>query len=855
MRWMRVLLSMSLAAGLLAGCEDGPAQVFQPVKGDSTDRNGNTADQPFTQPEATQPISVPECVPEELGEARFCCENEHEDVVQRLVQLPIVPDQSLGGVPLWSAEGPPTFADSLLGRPEDGKLCDPTVYANALTWGPTNEIIAFINQETHLIEMIIATEQYLGTLEGTFPGINRDTGEEEDIPVFIALRERLRIGEREFDQYVAAEDQEGATNAWLNHTNVTDLYRFIRINYYGDPPGDFPEGYDCVLDNVCSVIYTGQASGPQVTVIYFNASGFYVAFSPEGHIVEVGIEPVLAAPFSGSQMTLGSGGGGEEIGAVAPTMTSEACTLELARGITFGQLKRDCLGADADRALKRFVYGTYGQRDAVSVDFNGLSLAFQRKTSEKGVFRDGEKPGDDDVLFEIGVSRFLNAPVAEFKPRTLARKFKAKLEQRIREHVHVAAIGAGGDDGGVGVDGGGPPPDEADAGVAPPDLDGGDDPVELDAGEVQPIPDAGPVGPPVADHPFLAWDLTIPAEIPDESAPMDVLTFNGPTGPSSNWIEAVTKQINDLYLSLTPEQRAQIDPIIIEPTWIIEPFVDAVLEEFSHNRVNQENGWKGFDNPDDKQWVIGFGHFIQDGVPFRMIVQYGLNYGAITALNVSYGYGEVDDLMHQWNQAVRPRPGGLGGGEKSPYYGIDLSRMDPNENPYALGGTGIRMSEGIYDWDRELGTVTVEVTVVEDGRRTLREMVLPGSPIEDANGYLRQIRGERYEFVPATQVVLGGREAGLTFYVEADGRIGRVSQGRFKHPVNLCPGLTLRFGDNVREKIEAWEQAVGLQNYRACELVFNYSVNGNVLDGVVSLANRVTFGISAGRATSVAMWR
>ncbi len=95
----------------------------------------------------------------------------------------------------------------------------------------------------------------------------------------------------------------------------------------------------------------------------------------------------------------------------------------------------------------------------------------------------------------------------------------------------------------------------------------------------------------------------------------------------------------------------------------------------------------------------------------------------------------------------------------------------------------------------------------------------------------------------------------MLFYVEPGDRIGRIVQGRFKGAIELCPGLEIRFGDDVRAKVDAWAAARGVRAYRTCELTYNYSENGNVLDEVASLANRIAFTVSNGRATSVAMWK
>ena len=109
--------------------------------------------------------------------------------------------------------------------------------------------------------------------------------------------------------------------------------------------------------------------------------------------------------------------------------------------------------------------------------------------------------------------------------------------------------------------------------------------------------------------------------------------------------------------------------------------------------------------------------------------------------------------------------------------------------------------------------------------------------------------------MPASVIRVSGRETGMIFYIEADKRIGRVAEGGFKRPVSLCPGLDIAYGDDIREKVEAFTAQAGVDAYRQCEIVFNYSANGNVLDGVASITNRVSFVTVNGRAVQADMWR
>jgi hypothetical protein len=95
---------------------------------------------------------------------------------------------------------------------------------------------------------------------------------------------------------------------------------------------------------------------------------------------------------------------------------------------------------------------------------------------------------------------------------------------------------------------------------------------------------------------------------------------------------------------------------------------------------------------------------------------------------------------------------------------------------------------------------------------------------------------------------------GDTYWIREDGTIGKVENRLFKGELELCAGLPIRYGDDVQEKLLAWERTVPVNAYRDCEVVFNYSPNGNVLDSIASIANRRSFIVVDGRAVTASVW-
>jgi hypothetical protein len=393
---------------------------------------------------------------------------------------------------------------------------------------------------------------------------------------------------------------------------------------------------------------------------------------------------------------------------------------------------------------------------------------------------DGERPADTDRLYSIGFSRTMPAAVAEFSPLALGNLYKARLEARLR----AAVVGA--------------PPDD-------------------------------PGGPGGAANPFSTYALTVPftAEAPQRIG--ELLLSDG-----SSWLPSVIAEVQALYASLTPEQRAEVDPRVVDPVFLIEPFVDSVLSAFSHGESDAPGAVKAFRTTDDARWSIGSASFRRAGVPYRLNAQYSLNFGAVTFVEVSRGDSVIDRVIEQ-GRAPSEAP--------APYYeAADMLTA----GLVSLGSNGI----SITGFDRRLATLDIGIA----GSAAATTLEVSGSPLEDVAGYSRQIRGERYEFVPAHQVNLFGKETFVVAWVREDGTIGKLENRQFKGSLELCPGLPIAYGDEVQQALLAWESSVSAEQYRDCDLVFNYSENGNVLLDITSIAYRRSFAVVDGRALDVSVW-
>ena len=764
-------LLLVVSAFSLAGCEDGPEKIFSPFEGDPKPQNG-LDDKPgvFVQDGEKKFDDI--VGDDSVETAKFCDETELDELIEWMVTQPVIPDVSAGGIPMWSEDGGQLHADELVGPRSEGKFCNPTgIYLDAYTWGPTDEVIVFFDEETKLVDGVIAYQQYLGTMEGDYT----DPVSGDPVHVIVKPRERLNVGGQEYDRYASRVDAPNQPNSWLNPVNVTKLYRMVRETFFGADP--LPEDFDCVAEQLCDLIYTtGNESVPQDTFILIQDSGIQIRFTPEGQAIFIYLTPVRSAPFeNGADIAFGATGSLEMDFGFQSTLRQN-CTINLDDELTWMGFQQRCIASGDERALDRVNYNVDTSRDAVAVEFNGIDLHFLRNTRQNAVFRDGERPSATDKLYAFAFTRTSPAIVDEFRPRSLGLLYKERLEQRIKDSVAADCV---------------------------------TDPMV---------------------HPLCSFTVGVPFINDDAQRIGELLRDNG-----ESWIPQVIANVENAVANLTPAERELVDDRLLDHVFLIEPFVDSVMYAFSHGESDGPDAWKVFRTTDDRRWSIGYAHFTRNDVKYRLNVQYSLNFGAVTYVIVERGVSEIDNLIDIAHRAA---------GSAGPYYEIGDALAG---TILSLGGDVIQ----IDGFDRQLGTLDL---LIEESIGDDFELEIAGDPIQDLAGYNRQIRGERFEFVPANELLLYGKETIMIAWIREDGTIGRINQGLFKGELELCPGLPILYGDNVPAKLQAWEATVTPNEYRDCEIVFNYSENGNVLDSIASISNRRSFVVVDGRAATASVW-
>lgn len=781
-------------------CEDGPEPVFAPFSGDLNVHNGFEPTGPFTPPGETGWESNAGRG-DSVDRARFCDQAETDALIQTMVVEPIKPDDSLGGVPLWNGTTP-TIADDLLGAKQDGKLCEPNMvarwdsYSLVFVWGPNQEIYVVFNEQTRLVETVYATMAYLGSLSGTYKTATQP--DSNPIPVVIQPRDRVKVNNEELDAYASSADQSSKSKSWLNHGNVTAMYAMIRQTFFNADP--LPDDANCVSARICDIIYSGEdESVEQPTTLVIRDSGVAVGFQPDGSVSYVAVSPVRDAPFEVDAEISFLDGSAFKPRLKSITRPDCEFTLLADTPMTWAVFKNKCLDViddESEQYLARYNYTVNSRRDAVTVDFTGLSVGFRRTDPDApSILRDGDRPADGDRPYALQFSRSLNAPVQEYVPRDLAEVYQNKLEEQVQEAVLRNK----------------------------------------------------------KSHPFSSYALTVPS-FSAGSEPIGALLHNG-----SNWIKTVTQDIRSAYETLSDTEQNDLDPDILQKGFSVEPFTDACLAALTDKRSDTDSSKvvKAFRTTDNMKWSIGFVSFINDDdQPYRLNAQYSMYYDALTSIGVSFGYNDMDDIINAQKDYLAALEG-----KTFPYFTAELLTMSPQVNSLTIGSTAVKVHPDSFDRQLDMLKVTLAVPnggVSPEGEPTADEyeLTVPGAPIEDRGGYLRQLRGERFEFVPANEVRIYGNETALVLYVEEDGTIGKVVLSGFKGTVELCEGLEVSYGDDVRKRTSAWADDPDrtLSDYQSCDLVYNYSENGNVLNSVASLANRISITVAGGRAVSVSMW-
>ena len=135
-------------------------------------------------------------------------------------------------------------------------------------------------------------------------------------------------------------------------------------------------------------------------------------------------------------------------------------------------------------------------------------------------------------------------------------------------------------------------------------------------------------------------------------------------------MQLIREDIAALYGELDETERALVDDRVLDPIYLVEPYMAVVLAQLTGGASDGEASFVAFQSTDDRRWSIGFAHFVESGVPYRLIAQFNLSYDGITAVTIERGYSEIDELYNGLNRFVRDHSDAT----ESPYFDLSLSR-------------------------------------------------------------------------------------------------------------------------------------------------------------------------------------
>jgi hypothetical protein len=801
MRTKRILgFAVGLSAALI-GCEDGPSlkgpsQIFDRTHDEFTDvTNGIAGGDPWSVNEERGFES--ESSGDSVGRARFCDQAQADAQVQEMIKAPIIPDNSIGQIPLWGAEYTPLLADSLLGSPADSKFCDPSgTYSNAFTFGPLNEVVVIFNEETRLIDYVYAQPGYLGALEGS---AKNAAGIEQKI--WIRAGDPIRVGNLELK-----DDAPDSAAQWSNPVNINHIYRMIRGTFFPAAPAPALD-FDCLGARICRILEIGADRALRI-----EDSGVVLSFPANGGAVQfIMVQPVRVAPFEAAMdMSFGAAAlpdpaaptpldPSEEtsepvLAPLSPAFASdvfENCSLELDGTTTWAKFKSGCI--KADDTLNRASFDVLNGRGAVRVDFNGVFLTFLH--ADGAPLEDGARPADGDVLIGVSFTDNLNGSFAQWVPQSLGAQFKQRLEATVQGSLLAS----------------------------------------------------------VSDHPFNDFSLgALPplSTTAEALSPLTAATDSGPLDLVNTYIAAA----QEAYAALTAEQAAYVNPDLPKKTFLVAPFVEAALAVLTGGHSDDPLSVLYTVPSDDSLYVIGRANFTIDGVPYRVFAQYNFVFGGIVYVGMERGFSPIDAPINAAAAEFAKVLPSLASNYYEHWQGLLPSVGYPFPNPFALGATDIRVT-GV---DRQLNMLNVEIASTDgEGAPKTYELKLRGAHIDDGSGFNRQTEGETWEFLRSHAISFDGRETSLQVHVDDNGVVQQTTQYTFKGPVYLCgvgsPPMVV-YGQDVRATLDAFARK-SPKAYRDCGIVFNYSPNGNVLNSVASVINKVSITLSGGRAVTVSAWQ
>jgi hypothetical protein len=368
------LCIVTLSAVLIAGCEEGPEQIYKPNPPTCT---SGTTSQCFDARQlngwkplgyaasGTQPFAVGTSG-QKTGTVKICEADELATRWAKMVKAAIIPTTGMGGLDM---KGTPKWSGLTIDQAQQ-TLCQAYVADDGMYyWGDNDELIAFFDTKTRLIDSLGAFPGYEGKLTaGTYE-----------------LAVNLEI----------MKDGKALTDA-TSDANVRAMNQAFLKAFRTEVAN--PDQRDCIALSTCYV-----TDWNTMKLFVFLDLGLYVAVEPKASKIYT-IQLALQRNF---EFTKGN------VTFEAPTMppiglpptpkVSYQTSCRPTLGLTWDHIRQNCLGIDPEeKALTQPVWSN----EALVADMGGLGVYLVRPSlAADQILPDSAKPQPTDQIVGLGFTQ------------------------------------------------------------------------------------------------------------------------------------------------------------------------------------------------------------------------------------------------------------------------------------------------------------------------------------------------------------------------------------------------------------------------------------------------------------------
>jgi hypothetical protein len=429
--WLVVPVAAALPLFMVAGCEDGPNQTFNPAprgagqvwngSGSTIPEGGSYSGNATTDYDASyggQNANV------------TCTADQAKAIWGSLFQQPILPPGIAAGIDIaggYASDGNATYTPGQPYQYDETKetwvgatleqaekiLCssitDSVYYGITTTagWGescPACEVSAFYNGASRKITDLLFQPGYLGTLNATS----------------VDGKTQYQLGFQ--NQPISVVTSGGTQQFIMNWTDTTGAFQ-AAVNkmydaYRNTYETTFPPDTDCVAAGHCIIGNNFTAGGylfftPLNLAIFVNNTTAPQPAASTIGLVDLGLLKLL--PFSIGQTVM-------KLDAVGPinlthnvANSGKDCTYSL--GMSYGAFDSTCVQASSDPKqnliAERKVLGAMSHSDEAYVfDILGADPQFAATLQPTDVIGDTQTPGANDVAYEYTVDQYVLGPIA-----------------------------------------------------------------------------------------------------------------------------------------------------------------------------------------------------------------------------------------------------------------------------------------------------------------------------------------------------------------------------------------------------------------------------------------------------------